>query len=409
MCQNKIHTLPRCHKHLIFKVFLAIFLALIVASSAFAFGGGGKSRKSSVYRGTGVDSIGIHFNGKGGDSEEESEETCPAEKQCGDYCCQGDNICQKNEAGEFQCCNEKTGHCCVDNQSAYKTPWTSNSCCSGSLYCYGRNEDGTCRYDWFACCPSTYELHNDYCCNGKIFIGAGVDGADMCCSADTQPSCSIRNKEGVCKGAFCCPGDVTKRPEGDVCYAAEFTGCKTNSDCDSGEYCKLTGDKCKYPSEGVCTAIGDYLEPENEISGLGRVKISLDDRMTWWSADNWCKAQGMHLPEVEKFNCYMSGTSTPVISGIDRRGACCAGDDVECEIIGDWFYENKRDKYSPILYELKQAIGEEHWGWWYYWTASRVYEKDDDGCFYFNISLAHADVGVYNRDYLGMRALCVND
>ncbi len=40
--------------------------ALLMATSVLAFGGGGKSRKSSVYRGVGVDSVDVHINGKGG-------------------------------------------------------------------------------------------------------------------------------------------------------------------------------------------------------------------------------------------------------------------------------------------------------------------------------------------------------
>ncbi len=243
--------------------------AILVATSVLAFGGhGGKSRKTSVYRGTGVDSIGVHVDSKDGGSE---KETCPTEKQCGDYCCQLDNVCKQNaETDEYQCCREDLGHCCSGNQNAYLDydysmgpPRPVNSCCDGELYCSARDIEGNCIYS-SSCCPKGKTVHGPFerldgerqylcckneevsycvykasygchyfCCNGTVHKEAGLDGADLCCKEGQElicaehdesdncllqtccypgqtPYCDTRNSDGRCVYGGCCSGTISK-------------------------------------------------------------------------------------------------------------------------------------------------------------------------------------------------------
>ena len=123
MCKNILSSLKRNYK----TVFA--FSLVVLATSAFAFGGGGgKSYKGSIYRKTGVDSIGVHIGGKeGGKDIEDSISKSKCEEQ-GKFWCHTSDTCVADEAaclakcpsdrlcgsGDNQvCCG--TGNICVDN------------------------------------------------------------------------------------------------------------------------------------------------------------------------------------------------------------------------------------------------------------------------------------------------------
>ena len=207
-----------------------------VASVALAFGGMfNHGSKSTIYKG-GVDAIGVHFGGekKTADSEPKKE-TCPAEKQCGDYCCQGDNVCQANsETGELQCCSEELDHCCPSGSvafAAYRGFW-QKECCSGKIYTTGSQFDGR---DDYRCCPAGRIVHGPLdllddiktyyccaegeqvyirgkfyygnawdCCNGNVYEGKGLDGGDLCCSDGKIPKCAVTDEPGACIKYICC-------------------------------------------------------------------------------------------------------------------------------------------------------------------------------------------------------------
>ena len=257
--------------------------ALLMATSVLAFGGGGKSRKSSVYRGVGVDSVDVHINGKGG------------------------------------------------------------ACAAGVLE------------DRFGKCT--------VCANGNVYLSYKEDP----CGTETI-----------------------------------FDGCKSNEDCNEGEYCNLDGSNCEQPNTGTCTAIGDVLGPVN-IEGLGEV-INKYERMSWWSADNWCKAQGKSLIDVAEFNCYQSDTSTLVTGGSGIYSSCC----VSGQSAGPWYNywencyqcENKTilpehedfvySHYSAVIIALRQNFGPVS-----FWTSSNY--SADNSCAMFNVSANNSDVGNFSR------------
>ncbi len=313
------------------KVFL-FGTAILMATSVLAFGGGGKSRKSSVYRGTGVDSIDVHINGKNGDS-------CPAEKKCGDGCCQADNVCKQDaETGEFQCCNDRL--CCSVGQTAY---------CPISPGCFG---------------PSPK------CCDGTVYVQRQVEGSTQstldCCATPGVVFHTMEKEGEYTQG--CCTSDLKlakdKDQNGNEYYICG--NCVSNADCKENEYCKLTGEIAR-PSYGICSEIGSYTDSSEQdtVTGiLGIVRVS-NTNMTWWSADNWCKAQGMNLIDTTEFECYESGTNQLVTEGDPERIACCAGNNVECFSTSNWYNGDTRAQYSHVLNALREVFGTK-----YLWVSS---------------------------------------
>ena len=192
------------------KVFL-LGTMLGVATTAFAFGGVfNHGSKSSTYKG-GVDAIGVHFGGETSDSQTE-EETCSADKKCGDGCCQGDNVCQQNESGEYQCCNEFYNECCSVGQTATHMQGPPLfECCTGTPYCPTRDADGNCVRDYNYCCENgevymygRFSYGDGYgCCSGKVYKGEGGYGADQCCFDGEEPYCSVYDSDGNCTYASC--------------------------------------------------------------------------------------------------------------------------------------------------------------------------------------------------------------
>ena len=200
---------------------------LLMASTALAFGGmfGSSGHKSTTYKG-GVDAIGVHFGGEKETTDSQPEESgCPAEKQCGDYCCQGDNVCHQDaDSGEYQCCSEEWGHCCSSNQSAYYVSgpgWLK--CCDGKLYCHIMDFDGNCVSYAYSCCEAgqTIYLHANlsygysyHCCAGKVYTKKGIDGADLCCAEGQGLACADYDQSSNCVSYTCCP-------EGEICGIEE--------------------------------------------------------------------------------------------------------------------------------------------------------------------------------------------
>ena len=238
------------------KIFL-LGTMLGVASAALAFGGMfNHGSKSTTYKG-GVDAIGVHFGGEKKTSDSQPEEpTCPAEKQCGDYCCQGDNVC-KQETGE--CCSEELNYCCPSGQ----TPYCSNTdcqpqpwCCSGKVYCEVPRTDGSCAqssccnetgkevvcnqlfgFDACSCCPQGQKAYLHFlgyyttCCVGEVY-------------------CSEYNENGNCIAQTCCPEGAIGYFDGDCCLA----GNMAIEDVDKNTHCCPAGSPGYSWDDGCCEA-----------------------------------------------------------------------------------------------------------------------------------------------------------
>ena len=231
-----------------------------VSANAWSFGGLGILGHKSSHK-AGVNAIGVHIDANNtqkpnieivdtGDSQEPTcpehsawndetskcecdtwyekneetgvcEETCPADKQCGDTCCGEGHTCQ-----EGQCCDEN-GHCCAS--SGYSTE--TGECCDADSVVYYQRDEGT------RCCPNTYTLtHLDfvdggssYCCENGIAYQDNI-GDVLCCPEGSQvfpmgessdgfiysvcceegiAYCTYK-EDGYCEETACCTGTVSK-------------------------------------------------------------------------------------------------------------------------------------------------------------------------------------------------------
>jgi len=339
--------------------------AILVATSVFAFGGGGKNTKRSIYHGRGVDSVGVRFGGKNGTTEQKI--TCPEERKCGDVCCGEGNVCDV-ESG--LCCfkdynGDKSMCCSPDESVGYGSE--VKSCCLGNAkpYIYYLLEDG--------------EMATDCCAGTVVDIAKGIDWfVQSCC--DHEPDNYTNSR-----------GEVFK-----VCWNEE-TECKTNEQCaeiyGDGYFCNVKDDTevgC-LPNGGKCEPIGSG-ETAN-IVGLGEVLKSDDHNMTWWAADNWCKAQGKSLISIEKFGCYYSGTNDLMTENNDQWGYCCKGNGAECKDWGNywthWYSDTLQpsseelvyNSYSATIISLRQVFGNAP----IFWTASSY--SLNDSCARIGITL----------------------
>ncbi len=158
-----------------------------------------------------------------------------------------------------------------------------------------------------------------------------------CVSACTQPGfyysssgCKEVTNTLSCskEGDTACPGNCcdTKTM---MCVSAYYDGsnyhcqydkikCNKNSDCHTGQFCLVSGNS-NSPSVGRCTdvsEVGGYSIP-SDANAFFKNLVRSQQRMNWWSANNWCQAQGKHLASladlgiVKPGSCYVKGTSSP--------------------------------------------------------------------------------------------------
>ncbi len=105
--------------------------------------------------------------------------------------------------------------------------------------------------------------------------------------------------------------------EGHECDTAapENMGCKKNSDCASGEYCKITGawqNDCAEITGGTCETLdaGTSITYTHTYTSGGESEtkeLLLGGQMSWWAAENWCKAHHKSLVKASTLGCTASG------------------------------------------------------------------------------------------------------
>ena len=289
---------------------LALMVACFVTLTAFSCGGNGKSRKSSIYKGTGVDSIGVHV-----------DQPCPA--------------------GQDRWQNK-----CID------------SCPDGILH----DIDGSCT----VCAPKADGTRNVYipylddpCPDNEM---DGVCGRDCRC-------CGSNNK---------CVAWETDQDDNVICDP-NAKPCTANQDCEVGEFCNITtsvkdGDSAR-ANVGSCRPIGDGIP--YVYNGYGFLQSV--NNMSWWAAQNWCKAQGYSLAELIDIGFNKEEAGNPFSS--------CSGN---CQS-GDW----------DAIYETFKNAGAR------LWTAD-VYSRNGDG----NITHSYAidpsakEVEWWYRYNMGTAAFC---
>ena len=134
--------------------------------------------------------------------------------------------------------------------------------------------------------------------------------------------------------------------------------------------CSSQWPHCYEPDSAECKPIGkkhglgddDYQEKIlREFAGVLRVS---NRSMSWWAAENWCKALGKDLISMDVFHCDYS----PMIDGSEVTWGCCLREDESCSDYWygywDWRSDIKpeheavlRPNYSSQLIALREAVG----------------------------------------------------
>lgn len=409
----------------------AILLSLLITTSAFAFGGGGGDRKAMEYR-QGVDALGVHydnnsqqidvdFNCNASDTTSDipsdcgckegyeklgnnclpkcpsnyernvdgkCSPICPEERLCGNTCCGEGNICVNG----IKCCNEyhydNYGDevCCDASESTGFDVWDLK-CCNLNETTYIYSEGNS--YYGPKCC------HQDY-----LYKDVGFGGTEYS------------------KKTLCCDHEPDDYKDFKVCWE-QGTNCHTNDDCASlGEnyYCHLKNntdyDSC-YPTSGECKQIlpSDYTDLT--IAGLGNVRIKElnGTELSWWAANNWCKAQGKNLIDIADFQCYYSGTTTQITSATGPGNCCAQGQ--TCSSWNSYWNDNEiktgsetivNTKYSPIYIKLAQILGTKGDGSTLFASASPTW--NNAYCTRFAVDLHHGSANQGSSWVETNRVLC---
>jgi len=435
---------------------LYLFIALFTTSAlAFGGGGGGSGRKGvdRTRKEYGIHAVGGHidpdhpidppiWNCDDPNAHPSDEGVCV----CNDgYVEDADNTCVVNQCTDFTptdcitACDPPTGnktyatlchndeyycndsHQCVnpcdgesyDSECATCTPQgqsadiqpKSGTCGTGGNWIcqagectdpctIGEHLTDDCTLSWHAdngICTPDYADAGTTCGKDKICDGNGVCNCNSKYLLNTDNTCTI-----------CANGNVYLSYLSDPCSRVidGFTGCKSNKEClDSlgeGYYCRLTGSSCNYPTTGTCTEIGSPTTAN--ITGLGSVVRSASS-LQWWSAQNWCKAQGKNLIDVAEFECYRNGTTKIVKDS--STGFCCAQEQTCSNWSSYWsgstIPDDKAVKYSSIFVALRKKFGTGT-----FWTDSRV---GYDNCRAFYGTLSEAAMYSGSRDSWN-RAIC---
>jgi len=312
---------------------LGIVLLLLASTSAFAFGGGGGGRTRRFYeRHGGVDAIGVHIHDGGKQADI--------------------NVCADDEELVGDECLKKCGEGLERN-----TDNTCTVCTNGNVY-LSYNTDP---------CGTASPMQT--CTNGSdCWFGLGDDA---CCDTITH-TCKVASPiYSHAQTIASCPTTNDKQ-------------CTSNKNCANGEYCHIMNSmfaSCEAPDIGTCLPIGEYAD--TSVAGLGAIRRS-NTAMTWWAAENWCKAQEKSLLDISKFECYKSDTTTRIENKDDFAGGCCASGQ-SCSFDSFWYIDTKRSQYSNILQALESTFGHDS----AFWTLSSHGRTDD--CFMYVIYLTGGD------------------
>ena len=241
--------------------------------------------------------------------------------------------------------------------------------------------------------------------DGEGAIGGGEE-PDPCenvtCPAGTSCSkgmciCSETGQE-VC-GTICCPANQMCSSDVGGCVdvsgaCANNSDCETISGCEGGKcYCGISASyasseaSCYKSYTGTCVSKGD-LPAGVAIEGLGTVYRSIDGDMTWWSAKNWCAAQGKRLISADHLGCYSKTDGTTPHSGTSR-GYCCAAGQANCG--------STKTKQSAIMQALRSE-----------WSSGVWTNTSYGSCHAFYVYLNTGGVNSYHRNNPSYRiyALC---
>ena len=323
----------------------------------------------------------------------------------GNTWCGGSGVCADTE--EDCCVNKETDQCKTCSKGAIVTsPMEGTEC--------DYDENGTKGMCHLGVCQA---LPTNVQCDEETGLCACTNGGTLC-NRSTGLCCATNQ---MCNTA----GDVntTNTTNQAKCLTLSASGseCTTNAECTdpAKPWCKITeATDCRTPNKGKCTALGTSATAS--VYGLG--EILLGPNVNWWSAKNWCAANGKKLINVEAFQVYRANGTTLLTTGANTTlNACRQG-----KTCGDWSttpynamwvgtsgtaqrtLTDARDangelysaKYSPVVLDLAKKYRGNRL---YFWTASD-YSKTDS-CSAFVVHIGRGLMYNYGHDR-GFDALC---
>ena len=204
---------------------------------------------------------------------------------------------------------------------------------------------------------------------------------------------------GICKSGTCVDADVT-----------EGATCTSNADCGgtgSGYYCLITYSAdanlnssldgtlnttetvCYRNLKGTCAVVsGQTRQTASKWSTLIKAgfpsTLIQGPKLNWWSANNWCLAQGKHLLDISEIECYRQGHS--LINSGGTWAYCCKKGQTCGQ--SNWVWSGttiadaeKVAKFSDKIVALRKAYSPS-----YFWTASSYANNSSNSCYAFLIS-----------------------
>jgi len=324
--------------------------------------------------------------------------------------------CQSVDANALTCDSNGVPLTCVDGY------YLKNSTCT---VCPTEGV-ASCGGDGFTC-QDGYEPEGDACvekpktisctdggneCTGCQTCQDGIckDDASQCLGGTcTNGSCTCADGKEICGTAGCCSpnqlcGSSDGWSSGDYTCHSPSIACTKNSDCNSGEYCKVTASNCKtFTSSTACVATTDAdLVP---VNWNGKTFYASTERISsWWAAENFCLAHGKKLASLgsmglslsysceascKSYVCYDKGwnDSWPV----EKESDCSTGN-LDCA--------EYADSDCPLYTAFNAAgVGDR-----YFWTSNACW----DSCFVFDVGAgsSHEYVHESPRDRDDDYALC---
>lgn len=166
-----------------------------------------------------------------------------------------------------------------------------------------------------------------------------------------------------------------------ACTTSKQPICSSNTDCQGlgeGYYCQVRTLNCHTIAQGSCQRISKLIK--NSKVSYNKKHLTLSNQgMNWFSANNWCKAQGMELVQLSDFNisepkniCYFSSQK-------DKNNYC--------------------DLPKEAEKQLRGIFGNEY----YYWT-----QNSNDSCTAFGMCFINNYVRPLNKDATLRHAVCIN-
>ena len=295
-------------------------------------------------------------------------------------------------------------------------PSTSVSSC-GRYYCETSNRIQYVSelYDGYAYLNALCsDVDTEFVCEKDSDCGeCSVCKSGQCVScAENNRECGVESRECYCpKGSYITLGACRscKEDYGEKYGSLEINStqcvriCTSYLDCEEKEYCKFRVREHDYiPKLGECAAIQEVSDPLY-IQDLGTMVYS-GFRMSWWSANDWCQAQGMNLIDVSRFDCHRNDKGTLITSesftanyGCCAEGKMCLAEGAYHNEDANWYDdETIREKFSPIMQRLRA-----HFTKGRFWTATA--SRGMAGHWTIVTSEANVGLGFYTSTY---SALC---